>query len=187
MVAYNVTFFYIPMVLTVQPPLWVGLFAFCGSLYLTNSLFRRQQDLSWRIATGFVSSRLDDRYDARLIRSATAGVVQINNIEDRTQNHGSILETVSFQEVEPMKIRIWLVRGAYFAGFLLSFVGMSISLNIIATLSDFTRWRWELPVFNQFTGPIFMGSFIVILFFIGLSMFFLFRAFTTMQEGEFPV
>ncbi|MFW9957127.1 MAG: hypothetical protein ACFFCT_03560 [Candidatus Odinarchaeota archaeon] len=187
MVAYNVTFYYIPVVLTVQPPLWVGLFAFCGSLYLINNLFRRQQDLTWRSATGFVSSRLDDRYDARLIRSATAGVAQSNGIEEQTQNQVARLEVLSLQEKKTMKRRIWLIRGAYFSGFLLSYVGMAITLNIIAVLSDFTRWQYDIPAFNPFTGTIFMGSFVAILFFIGLSMLFLFRAFTTMDEGELPV
>ena len=187
MTGYNVTFFYIPVVVTVYPPFWVGLFAFCGSLYLTNSLFRRQQDLSWRGATIFVSSRVENRYDAKLIKDAMAGITQEVDIDSEATKPGPESDSSGFQEVESMKKHIWIKRLAYFAGFLLSFVGMAIVLDIIAVLSSFSRWQYDAFVLNSFTGPIFLWSFVSILFFVGLSMYFLFKVFSIMQEDEFPI
>jgi hypothetical protein len=37
-------------------------------------------------------------------------------------------------------------------------------------------------ILNEFTGPIVMTNFIMILFFIGLSMVFIFKAFGTSEE-----
>jgi len=187
MTAYNVTFFYIPVIVTVFPPFWAGLFAFCGSLYLMHNLFRRQQDLSWQSTKYFFTSRIDNRYDARLIRAAGGGISQHDDTAGIS--HKSQLQSVSLNIKEKRTLRntFWIKRVAYFAGFLLSFVAMSVSINIIAIVSDFSRWQYELPNFNTYTGQIFMGSFIVILFFIGLSMFFLFRAFSYLEEEELPI
>lgn len=187
MTAYNVTFFYIPIVVTVYLPFWVGLFAFCSSLYITNSLFKRQQDLSWRDATSYVNSRLDNRYDEKLIRIATTGITQNDDIGGKSPNSNSESNDSSFQEMGSMKKRFWIIRLAYFSGFLLSLVGMAVFLNIVAILGNFTLWRNEYVAFNPFTGSLFMGSFVVILFFIGLSMYFLFKGFSIMSEEELPV
>lgn len=187
MTAYNVTFFYLPIVITVYPPLWIGLFAFCSSLYLTSRLFRRQQDLNWRDATLFISSRLESRYDAQLIRDAGGGASRNNDISSK--NPTPRIESVppDFQEQESMKPTFWIKRLAYFTGFILSFVGMAVSINIVAVLFDFARWQYDVPEFTPYTGPIFMGSFVIILFFIGLSIYFLFKAFSIVPEGELKV
>lgn len=187
MTAFNVTFFYIPFVVSVYPPFWVGLFAFSGSLYLTNNLFKRQRDLTWSGAKSLVTSRLDNRYDAKLIKEAKAGMTQNDDIESKNIKNRSESEISGFQEVGSVKRHFWIKRLAYFAGFLLSFVGMAVSINIIAILGDFTRWQSDLPTFNPYTGAIFMTSFVVILFFIGVSMLFLFKSFTILPEDEFPV
>lgn len=187
MTAYNVTFFYIPIVVTVYLPLWVGLFAFCGSLYLTNNLFRRKQDLSWRDATSIISSKLDNWYDAKLIRDATTGTTQNEDLKSTTPKPKSESYTSSFQETRQKNKRVWIKRIVYFAGFPLSLLGMAVTLNIVAVLSNFTNWQNEFTVLNSLTGPIFIASFLVILFFVGLSMYFLFKTFTIMQEDEFPV
>lgn len=187
MTAFNVTFFYIPFVVSVYPPFWVGLFAFIGGLYLTNNLFKRERDLTWRDATSFVTIRLENRYDAKLIKDATAGMTQYDDIENKSIKNISESDISGFQEVGSMKKQIWVKRFGYFAGFILSFVGMAVCINIIAVLSDYSRWQSDLPAFNQFTGALFMESFVIILFFIGLSMYFLFKSFTILSEDEFPV
>lgn len=187
MIAFNVTFFYIPFVVSVYPPFWVGLFAFSGSLYLTNNLFKRQRDLTWKGATSFITSRLDNWYDTKLIVAATNGITQNTDKENSSIKTSSESIISGIQEEGSMRRPIWIKRLAYFAGFILSFVGMSVCINIIAILSDFTRWQSDIPTFNPFTGAIFMESFVVILFFIGLSMYFLFKAFTIFSEDEFPV
>ncbi|MFW9793627.1 MAG: hypothetical protein ACFFEE_04965, partial [Candidatus Thorarchaeota archaeon] len=187
MTAYNVTFFYIPIVVTVYPPFWVGFFSFCGSLYLTNNLFRRRQDLSWREATSFATSRLDNWYDAKLIRDAKIESIQNEDLSSERPKPMSDSDTSSFLEPRPEKRRIWIKRFAYFAGLPLSIFGMVVTLNIVAVLSNFESWQNEYSVLNSLTGPIFMASFIVILFFVGLSMYFVFKAFTIIQEDEFPV
>ncbi|TFG27247.1 hypothetical protein EU528_13185 [Candidatus Thorarchaeota archaeon] len=187
MTAFNVTFFYLPFVVSVYPPFWVGLIALIGSLYLTNNLFKRQRDLTWRDATSFISSRLDNRYDTKLIMTATAGITQNEDMENKSTTTRSETDTSGVQEVGSMKRLIWIKRLAYFAGFVLSYVGMAVCINIIAVLSDFTRWQSDIPTFNPFTGLIFMESFVVILFFTGLSMYFLFKSFTILSEDEIPV
>ncbi len=187
MTAYNVTFFYIPIVVTVYPPFWVGFLAFCGSLYLTNNLFRRKQDLSWRGATSFVSSRLDSWYDSKLIRDAKTGLTQNEDLSSERPKPMSESDTSNFQETRSKKNRIWIKRLAYFAGFPLSILGMVVTLNIFAVLANFESWQREFTVINALTGPVFMASFIAILFFIGLSMYFVFKAVTIMSVDEFPV
>ena len=187
MVAFNVTYFYIPFVVSVYPPFWVGLFVFIGSLYLTNNLFKRQRDLTWRDAKSIITSRLDNRYDAKLIMTATSGITQNDYTESERIETRSESNISGSQEHRPMSRLIWIKRFTYFLGFILSFVAMAVCINIAAELSDYSRWQNDLPTFNPYTGAIFMESFIIIIVFIGLSMYFLLKAFTIFSEDEFPV
>ena len=67
----------------------------------------------------------------------------------------------------------------------MSFPLMGVLMTIVSELSGLTAWqRNHGPYFilNEYTGPGFMANFIVILFCIGLSMAFLYKAFTTDDE-----
>jgi len=187
MVAFNVTYFYVPFVVSVYPPFWIGSFVFIASLYLTNNLFKRQRDLTWKDAKSIITSRLGNRYDAKLIMTATGGITQNEDTEIERIETLSESKISGSQEGRSMSRPIWIKRFTYFLGFILSFVGMAVCINIVAVLSDYSRWQYDIPTFNPFTGAIFMESFVIIIIFIGLSMYFLLKAFTIYSEDEFPV
>ncbi len=62
---------------------------------------------------------------------------------------------------------------------------MTFTIQFVSDVSGLTQWsQAHGPYFilNEFTGPIVMTNFIFILFYIGLSMAFIFKAFSTTDE-----
>lgn len=86
---------------------------------------------------------------------------------------------------KPWYKHVWILRLTYIAGALLSLPAMGWTIGVVSELSGLDEWsRVHGPFFilNEVTGPGVMMNFIVILFFIGLCMFFIFRAFSTTEE-----
>ena len=83
-------------------------------------------------------------------------------------------------------MNVWIKRIGYIIAAVLSFVAMGVVLEIITIYMEAQRYSFIVFVLNEYTGPIVMASFVVILFFIGLSMFFIYRAFSTFED-EIPV
>lgn len=81
---------------------------------------------------------------------------------------------------------IWLKRIAYLAGAVLSIFAMTVALELVSILMD-AHWHYRYFVLDRQTGPFVMASFVIMLFFIGLSMVFLYKAFTTFQSDEIPI
>ncbi|MFW9808487.1 MAG: hypothetical protein ACFFE6_03810 [Candidatus Thorarchaeota archaeon] len=60
---------------------------------------------------------------------------------------------------------------------------MSFIIQVISDISGLSTYNYgQYFVLNSWTGPIVMGSFVVIIFFIGLSMAFIFKAFGAHDE-----
>lgn len=86
---------------------------------------------------------------------------------------------------KPWWQHVWMRRFVLIFGAIMSFPLMGVLMTIVSELSGLTAWqRNHGPYFilNEYTGPGFMANFIVILFCIGLSMAFLYKAFTTDDE-----
>ena len=99
------------------------------------------------------------------------------------------LEKRASAKGKPWWQHIWMKRaGLLFCG-IMAFPLMGVSLELIAEYMGLNAWaRTHGPFFvlNEYTGPGFMASFITILFFIGLSMLCLYKAFT-MSDDEIPI
>jgi len=84
---------------------------------------------------------------------------------------------------------LWMKRvGLLFSG-VMSLVLMGVSLELIAEYSGLNAWSEQhgpFIVLNEYTGPGFMASFLAILFFIGLCMLCMYKAFT-ISDDEFPI
>jgi hypothetical protein len=79
----------------------------------------------------------------------------------------------------------WIRRILYLAGALLSLPAMGYVIQIVSDVTGLTAWsRVHGPYFilNEVTGPGVMVNFIVIIFFIGLCMTFIFKAFSVTEE-----
>jgi len=83
---------------------------------------------------------------------------------------------------------LWMKRVGLLFGGVMSLVLMGVSLELIAEYSGLNAWAETHPfiVLNEYTGPGFMASFIAILFFIGLCMLCMYRAFT-ISDDEIPI
>ena len=74
--AYNVTYFYIPFLVTIYPPLWVGIFMFIVTFVSIDKLLTRRDDITKRSVKSFFTVRLSNIHDRRLIKTASANKKQ---------------------------------------------------------------------------------------------------------------
>ncbi|RLI55745.1 MAG: hypothetical protein DRP09_08875 [Candidatus Thorarchaeota archaeon] len=190
MAAYNVTFYYIPFVVTVYPPFWTGLFAFIITLYVMNKLLKRRSDLSWAKAKYYVTSKLGEYKDSRIISRAAAAAATRNSALTNPQVRPEAVRRELSQEAGredlPWYRGPWVKRVAYLLGAAFSYVLMGITIEFISHMSGLSEWSQSHGPFfilNEVTGPPVMMSFIAILFFMGLSLFLIMRAFSTSQES----
>lgn len=86
-------------------------------------------------------------------------------------------------ESNPWYKHVWIQRIFYLFLALLCYPAMSFTIQLVSDVSGLSTYNYG-PYFilNEFTGPIVMTNFIFILFFIGLSMAFIFKAFGTSEE-----
>ncbi|MGQ4911498.1 MAG: hypothetical protein ACP6KW_04955 [Candidatus Thorarchaeota archaeon] len=88
-------------------------------------------------------------------------------------------------EKKPIRDRVWFKRAVYLILAIACYPAMSFTIQVISDVSGLTQWSQQHgPYFilNEFTGPIVMTNFFVILFFIALSMAFIFKAFGATEE-----
>ncbi len=188
MAGYNVTFLYMPFVVTIYPPFWVALFSFAFTLYSMNKLLKRQHDLSWAQTRHSLSSRMQNYKDAKLIESA--GVPQEEEL-DTTAWEKEVKQEIKedrSKDPTPLWQHAWIKRVAYLTGSALSFVLMGATIQFISDYSGLTQWSQQQGpyfVLNEFTGPPVMASFLAIIFFMGLSLALIMKAFSTTQEFDF--
>ncbi|TFH09948.1 MAG: hypothetical protein E4H14_03515 [Candidatus Thorarchaeota archaeon] len=187
MAGYNVTFLYMPFVITIYPPFWVALFSFGFTLYSMNKLLKRQHDLSWAQTRYSLSSRMQSYKDAKLIESA--GIPQDEEPDSTRWDEDVKREIKEDRSKEPRQLwqHAWVKRVVYLTGSALSFVLMGATIQFISDFSGLTQWSQQQGpyfVLNEFTGPPVMASFISIIFFMGLSLFLIMKAFSTTQEFD---
>ncbi|RDE15021.1 MAG: hypothetical protein C4K48_04915 [Candidatus Thorarchaeota archaeon] len=189
MVAYNVTFFYIPWIGGMAyPPFWTCAFSFVFSLYLMNKLLKRQYDISWAQTKYYFTSRLVNYRDAKLITST--GVRKRVTTSTKNWNKEAKHEVLSSlpKTKRPWWRGAWLRRVVFLGASLFSFVLMGISLQFISEVTGLSRWsevHGPFFILNEITGPPVMASVLAIVGFISLSLAFIYKAFSTSDELEF--
>jgi hypothetical protein len=81
---------------------------------------------------------------------------------------------------------VWVQRLVFIALAILCYPAMSFTIQIVSDVAGLSTYNYgPMFILNEFTGPIVMTNFILILFYIGLSMAFIFKAFGTTEE--FPI
>ncbi len=93
------------------------------------------------------------------------------------------IEQFMSNESKPWYKHVWIIRIVYIALALLCYPAMSFTIQLVSNVSGLEQFNYG-PYFilNEFTGPIVMANFIFILFYIALSMVFIFKAFSIHEE-----
>lgn len=186
MAAYNVTFYYLPFVVTVYPPFWAGFFAFTISLYIMNKLLNRRHDFSWSQAKYSISSRYESYKDSRMISQATRDPsAPLENPQVRTESVQKEIARDHAGGDIPWYKSAWPKRVAYLLGAGCSFILMTISIEVISHISGLSQWseaHGPFFILNEITGPPIMASFLAIILFMGFAIALIFKAFSTTQE-----
>jgi hypothetical protein len=86
-------------------------------------------------------------------------------------------------ESKPWYKNVWIQRIVFIALAILCYPAMTFTIELVSNVSGLSTYNYG-PYFilNEFTGPIVMTNFIFILFYIGLSMAFIFKAFGTTED-----
>ena len=89
-------------------------------------------------------------------------------------------------EPKPWYKHVWVQRIVYLFLAIMCYPAMSFTIQIVSNVAGLSNYNYG-PYFilNEFTGPIVMTNFIFILFYIALSMAFIFKAFGATEE--FPI
>ncbi|MFX1330395.1 MAG: hypothetical protein ACFE9W_02465 [Promethearchaeota archaeon] len=170
MAAYNVTYYFIPFYISLYPPIWIGFATFVLGFIMFDKLLSRTDDFSWRDFKRQVSARINSIHDARLIRAAS----KVAPIDE------PMTGTITSQPNTPMSASSWLKRGAYLCGAAAAIILMTMVIEFVGTASGLIAARGQFGayyVLTDYSGRWFLVSLCMILFFIGLSMFMIVRAF----------
>lgn len=180
MVAYNITFMYMPLLgASVNPPFWAFFASIIIAFSIMNWLLNRETDISIDRTKKYLRYRLDRIHDKRLLRSV------------KTDMKSNELEKTSIEKPQSPVNRTkksWLRKGLYIVLSILCFGAMLVVLELILRLSGWMGWisdYGDYLVFKEEAALGFMVSFGVILFFLGLSMALIFKAFNSSDEIVF--
>ena len=91
---------------------------------------------------------------------------------------------------KPWWQHVWFKRTYHLFGAVMSLVMMGVAIEFISDITGLTEWsQTHGPDFilNEITGPGVMITLLAILFFIGLCMVLMYRAFTLNGDSEIPV
>jgi len=185
MVGYNVTFYYIPWAGgMVYPPFWSAAISFLVTIYWMNKLLNRRYDISWAQTKHTLRSRYDNYRDAKLITST--GIRKRVTTSSRNWNQES---KIDIKNEIPKTMRVWwkgtwLKRVLYISGAFVSILMIGLSIQVINDITGLSSYSEGVNYFvlNEVTGPPFMASFLAIIFFMGISLGLIFKAFS---ESEF--
>ncbi len=86
---------------------------------------------------------------------------------------------------KPLYQHVWIKRLIYIFLAIMCYPAMTFTIQFVSDISGLTSWSQQHGpyfVLNEITGPIVMANFIFILFYIGLSMAFIFKAFSASDE-----
>jgi len=171
MAAYNVTYFFIPYFISLYPPIWIGIATFIVSFVMFDKLLSRRDDFSWRDLKRQLSARIYGIQDARMIRAA-----------ERDAPLGEPTGSTPSQPSTSVSKTTWLKRGAYLGGAAVMIVLMTMVIEFVGTASGLIAAREQFGayyVLTDYSGRWFLASLCMILFFIGLSMYMIIKAFDT--------
>ncbi|MBN2229184.1 MAG: acyltransferase family protein [Candidatus Thorarchaeota archaeon] len=89
---------------------------------------------------------------------------------------------------KPWYKHVWTKRVVCLFGSVMSMIVMMASIEIVSFLTGLTQWGINQPYFilNDVTGPGVMINIMIIIFFIGLCMAFIYKAFT-IDDDEIPI
>lgn len=175
--SYNITYFYIPFLITIYPPLWVGIFMSIVTFVLMDKLLTRRDDITKRSIKSFFTVRLSNFHDRKLIKIATAGAKPMKPVREE------VLKT-SLQK------SVWAKRGVYLTLSVLMIFAMAASIEVIGVFSGLVHWSdANIPyfVFTEFTSRWFLVTLIAIMVFLSFSMYFIVKAFETTEQIQMKV
>ncbi|MGY5872192.1 MAG: hypothetical protein RTV72_08115 [Candidatus Thorarchaeota archaeon] len=180
MVVYNITFMYLPFLEGgMNPPFWTFFASIIITFTTMNWLLKRKTDISIAGTKKYFRYRLDRIHDRRLLRSVRTDMKpdepQITSIEE---------------SMPPVKrtIRSRIGRGMYLILAIVSFGAMFVALDLILRFSGWMGWESDYGnylVFKPETALGFVMSFGVIIFFLGLTMGFIYKAFDSSDDIVF--
>ena len=180
MVAYNITFLYLPMLGNSVHPPFLNFFASTIITFgVMNWLLNRKTDISIAGIKMYFRYRLDRIHDRRLLRSVRSDMksdmVEVSPVEQPT-----LLVTGT--------TRSRIGRGLYLILSFVSFGMMFVVLDLILRYSGWMGWESDYGNYLVFKPEAAMGfviSFGVILFFLGTCMALIFKAFGSSEEIDF--
>jgi hypothetical protein len=91
---------------------------------------------------------------------------------------------------KPWWHHVWFRRTYHLFGAVVSLVMMGPAIEFISDITGLSEWsqtHGPYIILNEATGPGIIASILLILFFIGLCMVLMYRAFTLDADSEIPV
>ncbi len=183
MAVYNVTYYHLPFVIVIYPPMITGVVSFVLAYFGVGRLLNREGDVTWRGFKRYFSVRINNLRDRRMISTASrySSEDQTAAAEETPPERVVTAEPVAHK---PLGAKGWSKRIIYLTLALgaIVLIGWSIDYIAIATGLYTFRERYPMIFFNQLVGRGFLVSLAMILFLIGVSMYMILKAFETPGE-----
>ena len=170
---YNITYFYVPFVVTVYPPLWTGVFTFTIAFVALDKLLTRRSDITQRSIRSYFTVRLSNIEDARMIRAAGPG-------EQKPKE-----AAIPPPPRSTLQRNVWAKRGVYLVLGVVMILAMGWIIEVIGVVTGLAEWseRYGAFVFfNELSGRGFLLSMVGVLSVASISMYFIIKAFETTEE-----
>jgi len=170
---YNITYFYIPFVVTVYPPLWTGVFTFTITFVAMDKLLTRRDDITQRSIKSYFTVRLSNIEDARMIRAAGPGMQTLEE------------DAIPPAPKSALQKNVWAKRGVYLVLGVVMILAMGWIVEVIGVVTGLAEWseRYGAFVFfNELSGRGFLLSMVGVLSVASISMYFIIKAFETTEE-----
>jgi hypothetical protein len=170
---YNITYFYIPFVVTVYPPLWTGVFTFTITFVVMDKLLTRRDDITSRSIKNYFTVRLSNIDDARMIRAAGPGEPK------------PVEAAIAPAPKSTLQKSVWAKRGVYLVLGVVMILAMGWIIEVIGVLTGLAEWSSRygaIVFFNELSGRGFLLSMVGVLSVASISMYFIIKAFETTEE-----
>jgi len=170
---YNITYFYIPFVVTVYPPLWTGVFTFTITFVAMDKLLTRRDDITQHSIKSYFTVRLSNIEDARMIRAAGPGMQTLEE------------DAIPPAPKSALQKNVWAKRGVYLVLGVVMILAMGWIVEVIGVVTGLAEWseRYGAFVFfNELSGRGFLLSMVGVLSVASISMYFIIKAFETTEE-----
>ncbi|MFX1579239.1 MAG: hypothetical protein ACFFBJ_06290 [Promethearchaeota archaeon] len=172
MAAYNVTFYYLESIAAGYPPLWISILATGISFILLNRLFTLKHDLSWKRFKAQIQSRIDGLRDRRLI-----GTTKKSSEESTPVYSGVTTESEPPEGIPRLSRRKVLAKRLGYLGlWVVTIAVVFLIMEVILNLSGLWEW-YDRPQGWVSLDSWFLVFFLQIIIFVGVSVYFLYKAF----------